>query len=718
MNKNQAGSAAAATLDVEGASWDAISASWLANNGVPKVRLMIANNCKWLAIEGQLTVTEGDYQPRILCIVAGKAQFFPIPVTLKGTIKEVIALPEGVEQAWFLPLAEEGVFSLNRFSYRAIHSLKATWRMARRVVLYMTRHGLAQTKRIGVAPIDVITNLTTAYQRVGQQRAFAPALSYPEWRQRFTQIDQDAQQQILAKLKSWQQIKAVSVVLYANAATTDSELQASLTAVTNLWGRLGKVYLLAEQPVSLALPDDIAPVSISELKGHLSEQVRWCLLIEAGASVAPEALYGLLHAAEQQADYCCWYSDHDVLINDERTKPQFKPAWSIELERSSHYLGQVLLAKTNVLLASAWLNVNFIGQSYELTLRLSEVINAEGFGHVPQVLWHQTERQFFNNLPAPLLIAHLRRLGVSAEVADAPYGTLAIKYVPSEPLPLVSIIVPTRDMLCHLKPCIDSVLKQTLYPNFEVLVVDNQSVDSVTKNYLDEISQDVRVTVLSYNKPFNYSAINNFAVSQAKGSLICLLNNDTEVITADWLNTMVGALQQPQVAIVGAKLFYSDGRVQHAGDVIGPGGCADHLHSRLAGDAPGYMKRAIVPQDLSAVTAACLLTYKAIFEQLGGLNETALKVAFNDVDYCLRVRAAGYRVVFTPYAQLYHHESVSRGVDDSPEKQKRASVEVSYMQQTWQDVIQRDPFYHPNLNYARPDFKLSAAPRAVKPWLK
>ncbi|CAM5224722.1 glycosyltransferase family 2 protein [Alishewanella longhuensis] len=718
MNKNQAGSAAAATLDVEGASWDAISASWLATNGVPKVRLMIADNCKWLAIEGQLTVTEGDYQPRILCIVAGKTQFFPIPVTLKGTIKEVIALPEGVEQAWFLPLAEEGAFSLNRFSYRAIHSLKATWRMARRVVLYMARHGLAHAKRIGVAPTDVVTNLTRAYQRVGQQRAFAPALSYAEWLQRFTQIDAVAQQKISAELAVWQQETAVMLVLYANSSTTEAELQASLDAIAKLWGKQGVTYLVAEQPFKLALPETIALVSISELKQLLAVKQHWCLLIEAGALVASETLYGLLHAAKHQAEYLCWYSDHDVLINDERTKPQFKPVWSIELERSSHYLGQVLLARADVLLASAWLNTHFIANSYALTLRLSEVVNAKGFGHVPQVLWHQSERRYNENLSVAILTEHLQRLSITADVAAAQYGTLAIRYTPTIPLPLVSIIVPTRDMLCHLKPCIDSVLQQTDYANFELLVVDNQSVEAATKTYLDQISQDPRVSVLHYDRAFNYSAINNFAVSRAKGSLICLLNNDTEVITADWLTVMVGAVQQPNVAVVGAKLFYSDGRVQHAGDVVGPGGCADHLHSRLAGDAPGYMKRAIVPQDLSAVTAACLLTYKAIFEQLGGLNETALKVAFNDVDYCLRVRAAGYRVVFTPYAQLYHHESVSRGVDDSPEKQKRASVEVNYMQQTWQEVIQNDPFYHPNLNYARPDFRLSAAPRAVKPWLK
>lgn len=718
MNKNQAGFVDPAALDVEGGSWDAVSASWLTDNGVAKVRLHIDHNTEWLALEGKLTVYEGEYHPRILCRVAGKTESYPIPVTLKGTIKEVIALPQGVEQLWFLPLAAEGAFSLTNFSCQAITPFKARWRMARRVALYIARYGLTQAKRIGIGPLALLHSLTEAYKRVGQQRAFAPALSYAEWLQRFTQIDTNAKHAILRELAQWQQHTPVCVILYANAKTSTAALQESVAALNALLGKPELVYFVAEPAADVVTPAGLIKLSPTELKQVLTRHNNWCLLVEAGAKLMPEALYGFLNAVQQQAGLSGWYSDHDVLIEGERAKPHFKPAWSIDLERSSHYVGQVLFAKADLILASNWLTESCLAQSYPLTLCLSEVVDQQGFGHVPQVLWHQSEQHYQAALPAEHLVTHLDRLGIAASVSCADFGTLALKYHPVEPLPLVSIIVPTRDMLCHLKPCIDSVLQQTQYPHFEVLIVDNQSVETETKTYLAAVSQDPRVTVLSYNQPFNYSAINNFAVSQARGSLVCLLNNDTEVITADWLDVLVGAVQQPQVAIVGAKLLYSDGRVQHAGDVVGPGGCADHLHSRLAGDAPGYMKRAIVPQDLSAVTAACLLTYKAIFQQLGGLNETALKVAFNDVDYCLRVRAAGYRVVFTPYAKLYHHESVSRGIDDSPEKQKRAHGEVRYMQQTWQAVIERDPFYHPNLNYARPDFKLSAAPRAVKPWLK
>jgi GT2 family glycosyltransferase len=202
------------------------------------------------------------------------------------------------------------------------------------------------------------------------------------------------------------------------------------------------------------------------------------------------------------------------------------------------------------------------------------------------------------------------------------------------------------------------------------------------------------------------------------GEALCLLNNDTEVITPDWLEEMLGNLIQPGVGVVGAKLYFDDGRVQHAGDTVGPGGCAHHLHSYLEHDAPGYCGRAVQAQELSAVTGACLLTWRKLYQDLGGLDEANLPVAFNDVDYCLRVREAQRRVVWTPYAELYHHESVSRGKDESAEKIARARRELHFMRKRWKHVLHHDPFYNPNLSYERPDFSLSHAPAIPKPWLR
>ncbi len=251
-----------------------------------------------------------------------------------------------------------------------------------------------------------------------------------------------------------------------------------------------------------------------------------------------------------------------------------------------------------------------------------------------------------------------------------------------------------------------------------MLIVDNQSAEAETLAWFDAISADSRVKVIRFDAPFNFSAINNAAARQAQGEVLCLLNNDTQVISPGWLEEMVSRLLQPRVGVVGAKLYYADGRVQHAGDAVGPGGLADHLHSRLPGDAPGYCDRAVLAQALSAVTAACLVTRRDLYERLGGLNEADLAVAFNDVDYCLRVREAGWQVHFTPYAELYHLESVSRGKDDNPEKQARAAAEAAYMRKRWAQVLEHDLFYNPNLNYRRPDFSLGHAPRVETPWRK
>ena len=307
-------------------------------------------------------------------------------------------------------------------------------------------------------------------------------------------------------------------------------------------------------------------------------------------------------------------------------------------------------------------------------------------------------------------------MGVVADVQRTPRGHYRLRYALPAKLPLISVIVPTRDMLGHLKPCIDSVLSKSSYPNYELLIIDNQSVEPQTLAYFKTLTTHSKVKVVPYKQPFNFSAINNYAVEQAQGEVICLLNNDTEVITADWMEEMLGHLLQAEVGCVGAKLLFADGRVQHAGDTVGPGGCADHLHSKLERDEPGYMDRAILAQDLSAVTAACLMTHRELYISLGGLDEKNLAVAFNDVDYCLRVREAGKRVVFTPYAELYHHESMSRGKDDNPEKISRSKREADYIRQRWKHLMHHDPFYNPNLSYSRADFSLSHAPLVNKPW--
>jgi GT2 family glycosyltransferase len=270
----------------------------------------------------------------------------------------------------------------------------------------------------------------------------------------------------------------------------------------------------------------------------------------------------------------------------------------------------------------------------------------------------------------------------------------------------VSLLIPTRNKLDILKPCVESILEKTTYKNFEIIILDNQSTDPDILAWFREIQTNHQVKVLLYNHPFNYSAINNFGVCYAKGSIIGLINNDVEVISENWLSEMVTHSCRQEIGCVGAKLYYSNGQIQHAGVILGLGHVAGHAHRFAERDADGYFGRLKLVQNYSAVTGACLLVRREIYEQVGGLNEQDLPVAYNDVDFCLRVQAAGYRNLWTPHAELYHHESVSRGEDDTPEKKARFDKEVAYMRNTWSKELDNDPCYNPNLSRLREDFSL------------
>jgi GT2 family glycosyltransferase len=297
-----------------------------------------------------------------------------------------------------------------------------------------------------------------------------------------------------------------------------------------------------------------------------------------------------------------------------------------------------------------------------------------------------------------------RRIDASAE--SGPYPNTFRVRRPIVGQPLVSILVPFRDKPELLSTCIESILEKTDYPHFEVVGIDNGSSDPATHALMRTLERrDSRIRFVAYEAPFNYSSINNFGARHARGEHLLLLNNDTEIIEAPWLRALLEHSQRPEVGVVGAKLLYSDSRIQHAGVIVGIGGVAGHAHLLQPCDHPGYFSRAQLQQNLSAVTFACAMTRREVFEQLGGLNESDLAIAFNDIDYCLRAREAGYLVVYTPYAMLYHHESKTRGYEDNPEKQARFFREITYMQARHAAILlQGDPYYNPNLRLDTHDF--------------
>ncbi|RUZ78752.1 glycosyltransferase [Mesorhizobium sp. M7A.F.Ca.US.006.01.1.1] len=446
----------------------------------------------------------------------------------------------------------------------------------------------------------------------------------------------------------------------------------------------------------------------------------WVALLDHDDLLRSHALAEIVLEIDRHPDAELIYSDEDKIdAEGRRYAPCFKPDFSRELFRSQNYLNHLTVHRAENIRAVGGWRPGFEGsQDYDLNLRVFERIGPERIRHIPKVLYHwravegstalggsQKSYAYVAGLRA--LEEHVERMNIPAKAEEAP-GTpfYRLRFFVPEPQPLVSLIIPTRDKVELLRNCVESIREKTTYGNYEILVVDNGSMEEETLAYFRELKKAKNVRVLRYDKPFNYSAINNFAVGKAKGSIIGLVNNDIEVISPDWLTEMASWAVQPDVGCVGAKLYYANDTVQHGGVIVGVGGVAGHSHKHFPRHHPGYFSRLKVLQNLSAVTAACLLIRKSVFEEVGGLNEIDLTVAFNDVDLCLKVQEAGYTNVWTPYAELYHLESISRGAEDAPEKMARFKSEIMYMQRRWKKIIEHDPFYSPNLTRGREDFSL------------
>lgn len=446
----------------------------------------------------------------------------------------------------------------------------------------------------------------------------------------------------------------------------------------------------------------------------------WVAILRHEDLLAPHALFHVAEAINAAPDVQLIYSDEDMISNTgQRRDPSFKPAFSPELFRSRNYLGHLTVHRmANIRAVGGWRAALEDSQDYDLNLRIVERIDASTIRHIPHVLYHRREISGSTATATDeatgshaayfrVLKDHIDRLELPAKVEHVPgLPFYHVRFEPPKPAPLVSIILPTRDRVDLLRMSVGSILARTTYEPFEILIVDNESVQEETKIFLMEIAKDPRIRVLPYPHAFNYSAINNFAAGGARGEILALVNNDIEVISSDWLTEMVAWAAQREIGCVGAKLYYPDDTIQHAGVILGVGGAADHSHKHFPRDHPGYCFRLKLPQTVSAVTGACLVVRKSVFFKVGGLNEGTLVVAFNDIDFCLKVREAGYRNVWTPFAELYHYESSSRGRADTPEKRARALEELAYFKHKWGKALDADPFYSPHLARDRGDFSI------------
>ncbi|MFO0926022.1 MAG: glycosyltransferase [Gemmataceae bacterium] len=429
-------------------------------------------------------------------------------------------------------------------------------------------------------------------------------------------------------------------------------------------------------------------------------------LVGGGDTLAPFALHAVVRAVNTHRDADLVYSDEDRLdAAGRRCQPHFKPDWSPDTLRSHNYLGRlVVLARPLVDRLGTPGRLDAAAE-YDLALRATE--QARHVVHVPQLLYHRRQAGPVDDAAADraALLAHLRRTGVDGDViAGRQPGTYRVVR-PLRGRPLVSIIIPTRDQQPVLARCLESI-RQSSYDNYEILIVENSSADPATFAYYRQLEGWPRLRLLRQDGPFNYSAANNRAARAAQGDLLLLLNNDTEVLNVDWLERLLEHAVRPEVGAVGAKLYFPDGTIQHGGVILGIGGVAGHSHRFRPGDSPGYLNRLVTTQNVSAVTGACLMLRKRLFDELGGLDER-YALAYNDVDLCMRIRRAGYAILWTPHAELVHHEMKTRGKDDTPEKKARFAAEARQFLTDWWQVVQAgDPFYNPNLTLDTEDFAL------------
>ena len=451
-------------------------------------------------------------------------------------------------------------------------------------------------------------------------------------------------------------------------------------------------------------------------------------LLDHDDELAPTALYFVALALNKNPDLDLLYSDEDKLdARNRRFEPYFKSDWNPELFLAQNFISHLSVYRTDLVRRVDGFRVGFEGsQDYDLTLRCIEEIQPKQIEHLPWVLYHwragdqstassATAKPYAQEAARRAVQEHLQRRGIAGNVVPSHGVYLQTKYTLPSEQPRVSIIIPTRDQASTLKECLYSIFDKTDYPNYEIIVLDNESHDAGTLEFFDTLRKQARVRVERIEGAFNYSRLNNRGVELAQGSFVALVNNDVEVINGDWLSEMVSRAVRPEVAMVGARLWYPNGTIQHGGVILGAGGIAGHAHVGLRRDEPGYFARAHLAQNVSAVTTACALVRRQIYLQLGGFDKN-LAVTFNDIDFCLRLRAAGYQIIWTPYAELIHHESASRGFDDSAPKQVRFLTEVDYMKSKWGHILQRDPFYNPNLSLGENLFTLAFPPRTTKPW--
>lgn len=712
----------------------------------PRVRLCCAAPSGWVAIDGDAGVDQGQLFTLFLFRTGAhfsdqERAWVPLPGNVPGGT--LLKLPEGIHElaieflgsATRIPtprvvISEIGTLQIvgyffRRYVLRSLRDPVALWRKARKALVLLREGG----------PVALRAKL------------FNDSLSsnYHEWVRRYDTL---SAQDLSAARSSCDSLRArplISVIM-PTFNTPPALLRAAIDSVRE------QVYDRWE----LCIADDCstAPHVREILKsyaeadtrirwtarsenGHIAKTTNDALQLAQGEFVAfldhddelrPHALYMVAREIQEHPTLNIIYSDEDkITTTGVRFNPYFKPDWNPELFLAQNYLCHLTVYRSSMVAAVGGMRPGVDGaQDWDLAWRIAERSTPDQIRHIPHVLYHwrvvegstaqsTSFKPYVLEAQRKVVSDHLARCAedASVEILEG-ISQLRVHRRLGERTPLVSIIIPTKDRLEYLRRTIETILERTSYKHYEILIVDNGSEEDETKTYLAELPSHCRV--IEDTRPFNFSQLNNYAVSHARGEVLAFLNNDLEVLAPEWLEEMLVIALRPEVGAVGARLYYPNGLLQHGGIVLGINGVAGHSHKGSRRGDPGNWNRIILPHNVSAVTAACAVMRREVFDEVGGFDEEALSVAFNDVDICLRVRAKGYLIVYQPYAELLHYESVSRGFETTPEKFARFERETLVMKRRWAYELEHDPYYNPNLTLLTEDFAFAFPPRAHYPW--
>lgn len=704
----------------------------------------------WYLLEMTLTVSEGYLDTPVFYPDYGSGFNdlnrvpIPRPENREGKISAVVKFDHQVLNLRFDPSTAPCVFRIGDMRMTRIHKRSAAMLMLPRLARRLWRQPSLLTTALAALFKALRRNGVRGFgewiYQFHEPHEIGVSLDYQSWIQNFDTLNDADMVQMRQRSRDFA-VKPVFSVLVPVYNTPEQWLRRCIDSVLAQTYEHWQLCLAddasSEPHVARVLAEYTARDSRITLvsravNGHISEASNSALQAATGTHIAlldhddeitPHALYLMAKALNERPALKLIYSDEDKLDDrGDRFDPYFKPDWNPELFLSHNVVCHLGVYDIGMVRELGGFRPGYEGsQDYDLALRCVARLRADQIGHVPHVLYHWRaiagstalsggEKSYAHLAGRRALEDHLAATGsIGAKVTEVTGGYRVQRALP-ENEPRVTLIIPTRDRVDLLERCVESICKITSYRNFELLIVDNQSSDAATLGYFARLEDRDNVRVLPYDAPFNYSRLNNVAAAEASGEVIGLVNNDIEAIHADWLGEMVSLAIQPSNGAVGAMLYYPDERIQHAGVIIGLGGVAGHAWTAMPRGFPGQQHRAQLTQNLTAVTAACLLVRRSVFMEVGGLDET-FEVAFNDVDFCLRIAQLGYRNVWTPWAELYHYESATRGYEDNPRKKARFDGEVARMQERWGRSLLWDPAYSPNLGLNGHNFPLAMPPR-------